>query len=143
MRRRRHVGAYRMRRPRKTTPGSFPEQGFTHPDTLTLPDIGALLQSIGAEDDDRGSMTEVAHLVALLERRTAGDPIRSAVLETEADVEELEMDARDKDAATGTRTIEWLEPFRRRGMTARSFLQYSRSIRFRAIELTFQVSPEM
>ena len=46
-------------------------------------------------------------------------------------------------AATGTSVISWPLASSRVRMTARSFLQYSRSTRFNAIGLTFQVSPEM
>jgi hypothetical protein len=45
-------------------------------------------------------------------------------------------------AATGT-SVSSAPPGKRQRMTARSFLQNSRSTRASAIGLTFQVSPEM
>ena len=46
-------------------------------------------------------------------------------------------------AATGTRVTAWPLAASRVRITARSFLQNSRSTRLSAIGLTFQVSPEM
>ena len=93
----------------------FTEQGFIHPDALTLPDVGALLEAVSAEDHDRGSMTEMAHLIALPEGATAGDPIRPAVLEVEPDVEDSKWMLATRTAATGTGMIDWQKVIRRRG----------------------------
>ena len=85
------------------------EQRLSHPDSIALSHVRIPFKPRRSEDDDRGPVTEVPHLIALSERRAAGKPIRSPVFEIQRHVEKLEVDAGDQDGGHGTSAIAWLE----------------------------------
>src|SRR5215467_7955737 len=72
------------------------EERLAHPNRMTFVNAITQFETRSAEDDDRGAVFEVAHLVALHERRAARNSIRPFVAEVEGDVDEVEMDARDQ-----------------------------------------------
>ena len=89
-------------------------------------------------------MLEPAHLLALAERRVAGNDVGAAIAQVQQRVEEVQPDAGHQHR--GHRHQRQRRMVRSQAaptIAARSFLQNSRSTRFSAIGLTFQVSPEM
>ena len=79
----------------------------------------------------------------LLNGRVAGDRRGAAIVHVQHDIEEVQADAGDQDRRHRHQRDEVAALASRVRITARSFLQNSRSTRLSAIGLTFQVSPEM
>src|SRR5215471_1591173 len=72
------------------------EERLAHPNRMTFANAITQFETRSPEDDDRGAVFEVAHLVALHERRAARNSIRSFVAEVERDIDEVEVDARNQ-----------------------------------------------
>jgi len=117
------------------------EERLACPNDRPFPQRVTQLNALGREDEHRRAVLEVAHLLALAERRVRRDPLRTAVPLVQHDVEEVKRMLATRTAATGTSVSDSSDPRGRMRTIARSFLQNSRGTRFSAGGFTFHTSP--
>jgi hypothetical protein len=113
---------------------------FSHADPAALVDIFRQGEAVRSEYDDGRSMLEPAHLFALRERKVHASGCRAVAAHIGAWAEKVETNAGHQDGRDSNQRDAVISAGE---ADSRSFLQNRRSMRLRAIGLTFHVSPEM
>ena len=122
--------------------GRFAHQRLPRQNPRAVLDVVTKFKMVRRQHDDGRAVLEPAEFVALAHTGIAGEDVGPRVSALSNISRKCSRMLATRMAATGT-SVRLSPEVSRVSITARSFLQNSRSTRFSAIGLTFQVSPLM